>query len=433
MSAPVVKGAALLRRYAAGLGFIVVIAMLVSLSIALYTKAFTPVVLVSLQTDRVGNQLTTHADVKLRGIRIGEVRKIRSSGQGATIQLALNKGLAHLVPSDVSAQLLPKTLFGEKEVDLMADSASTARPIRTGDVIPQDRSKTSIETERVLNDFLPLLHSLKPAQLSLTLNALSSALRGRGDRLGRNLALNADYFRQLNPELPAIQQDFRGLADVSQSYSTAAPDLLRLIDNFSAVSRNLVDQKQELSAFLSSTATFSDSFTSILKQNADRLITLASASRPSLGVYARYSPEFPCIARGLTAFQPIVERSFGGLQPGLHITLEVTKDNGAYSPGEEPKYRDDRGPRCYGLPRPQVPAPDINYNDGYRDGQPGTVTPPPGGAAANPALFLAGTDAQRGILDAVVAPVLQVPYDAVPDIAELLFGPVARGATVGLT
>jgi hypothetical protein len=32
----------------------------------------------------------------------------------------------------------------------------------------------------------------------------------------------------------------------------------------------------------------------------------------------------------------------------------------------------------------------------------------------------------------VVAPVLQVPYDGVPDIAELLFGPMARGATVGL-
>jgi hypothetical protein len=61
------------------------------------------------------------------------------------------------------------------------------------------------------------------------------------------------------------------------------------------------------------------------------------------------------------------------------------------------------------------------------------VNPPPAGVAANPALYLAGAEAQRGILDAVVAPVLQVPYDDVPDIAELLFGPMARGATVGLS
>ena len=425
--------AALVRLRLSGVAFLVVIGLLVALTVALYQKTFTPVVHVTLQADRIGNQLSAPADVKLRGLLVGEVRSVSSHGNGATISLALDPSKVRLIPKNVEAQLLPKTLFGEKFVSLVLPQSPSADHLRAGDVIPQDRSGTALETERVLDDLLPLLQSLKPAALSLALNSLSSALRGRGDRLGANFVKGDDYVRQLNPELPAIQQDFRGLADVSQSYSTAAPDLLRLIDNFSAVSRNLVDQKQELSAFLSSTATFSDSFTSILKQNADRLITLASASRPSLGVYARYSPEFPCIARGLTAFQPIVERSFGGLQPGLHITLEVTKDNGAYSPGEEPKYRDDRGPRCYGLPRPQVPAPDINYNDGYRDGQPGTVTPPPGGAAANPALFLAGTDAQRGILDAVVAPVLQVPYDAVPDIAELLFGPVARGATVGLT
>src|SRR3954467_9192203 len=219
MAAPLVRGPAQLRRYAAGVAFLVVLAMLVALSVALYTKAFTPVVSVSLKTDRAGNQLSTHADVKLRGIRGGEVRSIRSSGEGATIVLALSKDLAHLVPSDVSAQLLPKTLFGEKEVDLIAAPGSTARPIRAGDVIRQDRTKTSIETERVLNDFLPLLHSLKPAQLSLTLNAVSSSLRGRGDRLGHNLELNASYFRQLNPELPKILEDFRGLADVSDTYA----------------------------------------------------------------------------------------------------------------------------------------------------------------------------------------------------------------------
>jgi virulence factor Mce-like protein len=416
-----------------GIAFLVVIALLVGLTIALYQKAFTPVVRVTLQADRIGNQLSAPADVKLRGLVVGEVRGVASHGQGATVDLALDPSKVKLIPKNVEAQLLPKTLFGEKFVNLVTPAAPSSDHLRAGDIIPQDRSKTAIETERVLDDLLPLLQSLKPAELSQALNALSSSLRGRGDRLGANFVRVDTYFRGLNPELPAIQEDFRGLADVSESYSKAAPDLLRLIDNAAAVSRNTVDQKQELATFLSSTSTFANSFTSILNQNQERLITLASASRPVLGVYARYAPEYPCIAKGLTAFQPIVERSFGGLQPGLHITLEVTKDNGQYSPGEEPKYRDDRGPQCYGLPHPQVPAPDINYNDGYRDGQPGTVTPPPAGPAANPVLLLGGTStSQRSILDAVVAPVMQVPYDGVPDIADLLFGPMARGATVGL-
>jgi phospholipid/cholesterol/gamma-HCH transport system substrate-binding protein len=446
MSAPLVKGAARVRRLASGVVFLVVIAMLVGLSVALYTKAFTPVVMVSLKTDRVGNQLSTHADVKLRGIRVGEVRRIRSSGEGATIDLALSKDTAHLIPSDVAAQLLPKTLFGEKEVDLQADENTTARPIRAGDVITQDRSRTSIETERVLNDFLPLLRSLKPAQLSLTLNALSTGLRDRGDRLGHDFASQADYFRALNPELPAMLEDFRGLADVSESYAKAAPDLVRLIDNSAAASRNLVDQKQELATFLSSTTTFAQSADDFLRINDQSLIDLAKQSRPNLALYAQFSPEYACMLHTLPKQEIVGEKTFGGVDPWLHITLETAQDQGAYLAGDEPKFREDRGPTCFGLTgKPIVPFPAYyEPKDGYCDAeeaaQPGVQTgnchasAPPAGlsarAVSDPVLALGGPSQQEAV-GVALAPVLQLAPGDVPDIATLLFGPLARGGTIG--
>jgi virulence factor Mce-like protein len=422
--------AALVRLRLSGVAFLVVIAMLVGLTVLLYQKAFTPVAKVTLQADRIGNQLSAPADVKLRGLIVGEVRAVSSNGHGADIDLALQPSKMRLIPKNVEAQLLPKTLFGEKFVELVLPQAPSPQHLRAGDVIPQDRSTTALETERVIDDLLPLLQSLKPADLSLALNATSSALRGRGEQIGKNFELVDSYFRQLNPELPKLLEDFRGLADLSQNYADAAPDLLRLLDNFSAVGRNTVDQKQELATFLQSTATFASTADSFLRDNQQRLITLASASRPSLEVYQRYAPEFPCIARGLTRFQPIVERSFGRLQPGLHITLEVTRDNGQYTSDDRPRFLDDRGPQCYGLPRPQVPAPDINYRDGYKDGQSGTQA---AAISADPARYLAAPQVQRELLDSVVAPVMGVADDQVPDIAQLLFGPVARGTTVGLT
>jgi virulence factor Mce-like protein len=446
MAAPLVKGPAQLRRYASGVVFLAVLALLVGLSVALYTKAFTPVVHVSLKTDRVGNQLSTHADVKLRGIRVGEVRSIKSSGEGATIGLALNPKLARLVPSDVSAQLLPKTLFGEKEVDLVIDSSSGARPIREGDVIPQDRSETSIETERVLNNFLPLLQSLKPAQLSLTLNAVSSALRGRGDRLGHTFALQEEYFRQLNPEIPAMLEDFRGIADVSESYAAAAPNILRLIDNSAAVSRNVVDQKDELATFLRSTTAFNTSTQDFLQINERSLIDLAAQSRPNLQLYAEFSPEYACMLHTLPKQEIVGEKTFGGIDPWLHITLEVTQDQGAYLPGDEPKFREKRGPTCYGLtgkpivPMPAYYEPKDGYCDAEEQAQPGVQTGNCHGGAVPPAVraqaiadptTVLGTREQVAAVGAAVAPVLQLPPDEVPDIATLLFGPVARGATVG--
>ncbi len=445
MPAPIVRGREQLRRYAAGVVFLVAVALLVSLSIGIYTKAFTDVVWVSLQTDRIGNQLSVHGDVKLRGIVVGEVREVRSRGTGATIRLAIDNDRAGQVPANVHARLLPKTLFGEKEVALQLPDGPAERPVRDGDVITQDRTSVGIETQRVLSDLLPLLESLHPEQLSLTLNALSSALRGRGDRLGANLALNADYFRALNPSLPTLLADFRGLADVSQSYAEATPDLLRLLDDFSAVARNTVDQRQELATFLRTTTAFTGSARRFLSVNERSLVDLAADSRPSLALYQRYSPGFACMLHTLPGQELLGRRTFGGDIPGLHITLEVVRDQGAYVPGDEPRFAEDRGPSCMGLTGPPVRPYPATYEpkDGYCDeaeaASPGVTTgncrePSSPGASAvraqdDPAGALGGK-AQRAQVGAAVAPLMGVPPDRVGDLATMLFGPLARGATV---
>ena len=73
MAAPLRKGRALAVQRLSGVAFLLVIALLVWLSVAFYNKDFTRTVDVSLDTDRIGNQLTVHADVKVRGVVVGEV------------------------------------------------------------------------------------------------------------------------------------------------------------------------------------------------------------------------------------------------------------------------------------------------------------------------------------------------------------------------
>ncbi|HWH29088.1 MAG TPA: MlaD family protein, partial [Mycobacteriales bacterium] len=75
MAAPVLRGRALAVQRLWGLAFLAVLVSLVATSIALYTKAFTDTVTVTLRADRVGNQLTEGADVKVRGLVVGEVRE----------------------------------------------------------------------------------------------------------------------------------------------------------------------------------------------------------------------------------------------------------------------------------------------------------------------------------------------------------------------
>lgn len=124
-----------LRLY--GVVFLAVLALLLSLSVAVYQQVFTPAVRIELEADSIGNQLDPRADVKLRGLLVGEVRAVHADGTKATLDIALKPEYVASIPSDVHARLLPKTLFGEKYVDLVAPARSSARPIRAGTSSPR--------------------------------------------------------------------------------------------------------------------------------------------------------------------------------------------------------------------------------------------------------------------------------------------------------
>lgn len=426
MKAPARPGVAqgvLLRTY--GIVFLLVLALLVGLSVAIYNKAFVDVVNVTLETNRVGNQLAPPADVKLRGMIVGEVRAVRSDGDKATIELALQPETAGLIPQDVSARLLPKTLFGEKYVDLQVPARPSGDRIAEGDVIPQDRSATAIELETVLDNLLPLLRTIKPEKLNATLNAFATALEGRGERLGENLELVDGYFTELNPRLDTIKTDITGLADVAGIYADAAPDLARMLRNFAVSSDTIAEKSQAYAGFLAGTAGFATTTRTFLEANDDRIIQVNAVGRPTLQVLAKYSPEYPCLLTGLAQSDDFIGKAFAHGE--LHITLEVVRSRAQYEPGEEPRWGENRGPRCYGVPNPPVPFPGNTFDDGTRGVSSGSAVP---GLAVNPGSGRSGSEEEQRVVDALVAPQMGVAAAEVPDLATLLFGPMARGTAV---
>jgi phospholipid/cholesterol/gamma-HCH transport system substrate-binding protein len=427
-----------------GIAFLLVVALLLSLSVLQYKKAFTPIVPVQLQAARAGAQMNEGADVKMRGIIVGDVRKIDLDSQtgNAVLDLALDPRRVGLIPANVEARLLPKTLFGEKYVDLVIPKVASPHTIGAGDTIPLDRSQAAIEIERVLDNLMPLLRTLDPAQLSGMLTALATALEGRGERLGTNLVTFERYLAKLEPALPTLREDLRQLATVSDTYADVAPDLLTMLRNLTVTNNTISAQKRELEAFFGSTTRFAGTTDDFLVRHGDRMIQLAETSRPILASLAHYSGMFPCLTKGLTDFQEPLEEAFGGGQPALHITIEVVRDNGAYVKGmDEPEFGEKRGPDCWGLPNPPIPFPGGYIADGYDYGAarspiPGVAVPQGravGGDLTGAEMGYAGTAAEQQMVDLILAPVMGKPVEEVPEVATLLFGPMARGAAVKLS
>jgi phospholipid/cholesterol/gamma-HCH transport system substrate-binding protein len=414
-----------------GIAFVLLLIGALSLSVLQYRKAFTPVTWVSLETDHTGLQLNDGAEVKLRGVPVGEVRHISADGQRATLRLALDPAQVSRIPANVTARLLPKTLFGERYVALQVPDSPSLAPLRDGSVITQDRTRSAIELARVLDDALPLLQAIQPDKLAAVLGALATALEGRGDTLGRDLVSLDAYLKQLNAELPTLTADIRKLADVLDTYDGALPDLLAILRDASVTANTVVQQRDQLVAFLADTTGFADSAHGFLDRYGDRIIQLGRVSAPVLQLLAAYAPEYPCLLAGLVALQPNVERVFSGGQ--MHITLEVTRDNGPYVPGRDaPVYGARTGPNCRGLPHPGVPGPQVAVADGYDYG-----------AARPPALLpvgltpvsmgLAGTQQEKALLKPLIAATTGTTPDQVPDVAALLWGPILRGTVVNAT
>ena len=424
-----------LRRRGLGLLFLGVVAGFVAVSILQYNQAFTTVVMVTLKTDHTGNQLLPQSDVKVRGIIVGQVRGISADGDGATVKLALEPDKVDLIPDNVSAQLLPKTLFGERYVALeIPDQKGPA--IKGGDVIAQDRSSAAIETQQVLSDLMPVLEALQPAEVNSTLNAISTALSGRGTELGQNISLLNRYLTGLNPHTSDLVTDLVNLGKVSQEYNGVAPDLLSTLSNLKTTSATVVSKAVQLDQLLSTGTSTSNVLNSFLSGNVSRIIQVSSTSATNLKLLAEYTPEYECMLAGLAKSETNFENVFRDGR--LHITLEVVKSRGKYVQGDQPKILTGIGPQCYGLPNPAQPfQPPSNLNDGAA-----LVGGASSGAMADVLRASyskqgldqqgVGTPAETSMIDTLIAGSLHTPPDKVPGIASVLAAPMLRGSVVTL-
>jgi phospholipid/cholesterol/gamma-HCH transport system substrate-binding protein len=351
------------------------------------------------------------------------------------------------IPANVTAVMVPTTLFGERYVNLVLPENPVPARLADNAVIYQDRSRDAIEVETVLNNLLPELTAVQPQNLSVTLTAIAQALQGRGGELGRTLVQLNAYLRKLNPDLPALDADIRELVQVTQTYNQAAPDIVQALNDFAATSQTIARQQAGLSALLRTLTQADQGLTSFLRQNESNIIGLSAHGLATLKILARYAPEFPCVLRDLVRFEPAMNKVLGAgtSQPGLHVHVNVVPSPGRYIPGRDrPVFGDDTGPHCY-----PIPFPGIALNDGASPSTAastsaastadrlGATAASTSAATRAPAagrggLSLVNSPPENELINEISAPALGVPPGSLPGWSSVLVGPLYRGRQVRL-
>jgi len=414
-----------------GIVFLVLVMAGVYLTYGIFSKKFVDYDKVTLQTSTIGLQLPARADVKIRGVIVGEVLKFDTDAEGAVLTLGIYPNQLDTIPKNVTGSIVPKTLFGEKYVSLVVPDQPSPDHIESGASI--DRTRVSTEVEKVLSDLYPLLRTVQPAEINTTLNALATALEGRGETIGKNLVTVDSYLKRVNPQIPDIVDDLRLTSRVSDTYAEAMPQIAAILRNTVKTTGTLEDRQVKLKALFNDVASFSDTAKTFLDQNGDNLIRLSQVSAEQLRVFAKYAPEFPCLTKGIVNAGHLQAEAFRNFT--LHIVLEpLPHQPRGYNAHDVPRLGEDRGPNCLHLPNPPWSQSNPvrhqpNMNDGVDEptGK-GTsrVAPNYYRSGASPV----GSAQESELLKSLLGPALGLTADDVPDLGVLLMGPMARGAEV---
>ncbi len=143
-----------------------------------------------------------HSDVRVLGVKIGQVTKIRPRGTKVHIDMVYDA--SYKIPKDAKAVLLAPSIVSDRYVQLTP--AYTSGPLLPdGAYLQTDRTTQPVELDEIYQNLDSLNQSLGPAGANKN-GALSDLLKVGAD----NLAGNGD---KLHTTLGGLSQAFKTLAD----------------------------------------------------------------------------------------------------------------------------------------------------------------------------------------------------------------------------
>ena len=355
-------------RYArplAGFATVLVLALIVAVAVGLFQGRFTKTVPVTVVADRAGLVMNPNAKVKLNGAPVGKVASIEALPDGgAALHLAIDPDALDAIPSNVGAEITSSTVFGAKFVELVPPAQPSPEALRAGTTI-EGGDNVTVELNTVFEKLVGVLSEVEPAKLNQTLGAISTSLRGRGDKFGQTLVDLDSALAKLNPSLDNLNQILAISPTVFDSLADASPDLLAVLDNTSRISTTVVEERDSLDALLLSAIGLADVGTEVLAQNRKPLAEVLRLLVPTTDLTNQYGPALYC---GLAGLLPLANGP-GLAMPGATLLQGFFLGRERYRyPGNLPKVAAKGGPQCTDLPnvayeqRPPYVVTDIGAN-----------------------------------------------------------------------
>jgi phospholipid/cholesterol/gamma-HCH transport system substrate-binding protein len=215
--------------------------------------------------DAAGQGLLPGSDVKVRGVNVGSVRKVRLVNGRALISMRIHGD--QKVPTDAKAVIRAKTLFGEKfvDLDLTKQQEEHGPYLHEGGVIRH--TEGGFELEAVLTDVYPLLKAIDPTELYTVISNLAEGGRGLGQDINRSIVNGNEVAKVFAAHDADTAQFLHDLALVSQQLGASANDFVGFATSSNQALPILNDHADDLTAILQQTGRLSADLADVLENN----------------------------------------------------------------------------------------------------------------------------------------------------------------------
>jgi phospholipid/cholesterol/gamma-HCH transport system substrate-binding protein len=252
--------ARLLRR----LALVTALAVAATLAVVLWPKP-DPVLVTAYFPRTVG--IYPGSDVRVLGVRIGEVKEITPQGDRIRVKLEYDSG--RKVPADARAAIINSSVVSDRYVQLLPVYKS-GPAMRSGDVIPGNRTAVPVELDRIFDSLHTTSEALGPrgankdGSLSRLLGVSADNLEGQGKNMHRtvedlSLAVSTlsdgrkDLFgtvRNLQVFTAALASDDKNVRSFNESLTKVADQLAGERKDLAAALRHLGVALADVSDFV---------------------------------------------------------------------------------------------------------------------------------------------------------------------------------------
>lgn len=300
----------LLKLRLSALAGFALIAATIGVMLGMYQKVFTDFAHLTLESDRAGLLLDKGAAVRVSGVTIGEVTDAHVvDGDRVQIDLRVRRDQLHHVPADAEGVISATTVFGAKVVELTSPSGTTA-PIADGATIRSGGVTT--EANDVFRHGQRVLTAVDPLALNNTLTAMSTALEGRGEKLGRLITGSHEYLTAFNPHLDDLTSVIELSAPVLDTYGDVAADMIAAADQFGTTAQTIDAKQGDLRASLRAARRAAPAIGAFFEHVEVPLRVSTRDLRGTMEYVAKYNDVLTCSINGLAISSDRINKIFGG-------------------------------------------------------------------------------------------------------------------------